>query len=134
MVIEDDAEVAALLAGFAEEHGYATILIPRAQDALDYLRQDHPDGILLDLMLSGMSRLQFLDTLSRQGLGIPVVVVSGVGEEEAAAVTLRLGALDFIAKPFTFEHLRLPLGALELTSVKQRLQEIDLIRDLAFQH
>jgi DNA-binding response OmpR family regulator len=67
------------------------VVLPTAEEALACLSQDRPDAILLDLMLPGMSGIAFLDTLSRQGLGIPVVVVSGVGEEEAAAVTLRLG-------------------------------------------
>lgn len=131
MIVEDDAEVAGLLADFAEEQGYATIVIPNAEEALAYLTQDQPDAILLDLTLPGMSGLQFLETLMRQDQRIPVVVVSGAAEPEAASC-LSLGALDFIRKPLSFQQFRLTLDMLELTTVKQRLHDIDLALDLAF--
>ncbi len=133
MIVEDDAEVAATLADLTEEQGYATFIIPSAEEALAYLTQDQPDAILLDLTLPGMSGLRFLETLSRRGLRIPVVVVSGAGEPEAASC-LTLGALDFLRKPLSLEQFRLTLNALELTSVQQRLHNIDLVLDLAFQN
>lgn len=132
MIVEDDPEVAAVLADFTEEQGYATFIIPSAEEALAYLTQDQPDAILLDLLLPGMSGLRFLETMSRQELRIPIVVVSGAAEPEAAS-SLTLGALDFLRKPLNFEQFRLTLNMLELTSVKQRLHNIDLALDLAFQ-
>lgn len=131
MIVEDDAEVAGILADFTEEQGYATFIIPSAEEALAYLAQDQPDAILLDLTLPGMSGLQFLQTLARQDLRIPVVVVSGAAEAEATSC-LSLGALDFIRKPLNFEQFRLTLDVLELTSVKHRLHDIDLALTLAF--
>ncbi len=80
MIVEDDPSVAAVLADFTEEHDCATFIIPSAEEALAYLTQDHPDAILLDLTLPGMSGLQLLDTLARQQLRIPVVVVPGLLE------------------------------------------------------
>jgi len=77
-----------------------------------------------------MSGVHFLDTLARQQLRIPVVVVSGAGEGEAATC-LRLGALDFLRKPLNLEQLRLILNMLELASVKRRLHDIDRVRGLA---
>ena len=131
MIVEDEWEVGGLLADFAEEQGYATIIVPSAEEALAYLTQDQPDAILLDLTLPRMSGLQFLETLVRQELRIPVVVVSGAAEPEAASC-LSLGALDFIRKPLSFEQFRLTLDMLELTTVKHRLHDIDLALDLAF--
>jgi CheY-like chemotaxis protein len=130
IVVEDDPDVAEVLADLIEEQGYAAIVVRRAEDALAYLQQDQPDAILLDVALPGMSGLAFLDRLAHQERHIPVIVVSGV-EEETGAVSLRAGALDFIPKPVDFEHFRRVLGALELASMKHRLQHIHLVRALA---
>ncbi|PYM82664.1 MAG: hypothetical protein DME09_13490 [Candidatus Rokuibacteriota bacterium] len=130
MIVDDDPALAGGLADLAEAHDSATCILPSAEEALTYLAQDEPDAILLDLGLPGMSGLHFLDTLARQQLRVPVVVVSGAGEGEAATC-LRLGALDFLRKPLDLEQLRLTLKMLELTSVTRRLHDIDRARDLA---
>jgi CheY-like chemotaxis protein len=130
MIVEDDPTLAGGLADLTEAHDSATCILPSAEEALTYLAQDQPDAILLDLVLPGMSGLHFLDTLARQQLRIPVVVVSGAGEGEAATC-LRLGALDFLRKPLNIEQLRLTLNMLELASVKRRLHDIDRARGLA---
>ena len=130
MIVEDDPALAGGLADLTEAQAGATCILPSAEEALTYLAQDQPDAILLDLGLPGMSGLHFLDTLERQQLRIPVVVVSGAGEGEAVTC-LRLGALDFLRKPLNLEQLRLTLDMLELASVKRRLHDIDRARDLA---
>src|SRR5438105_1061171 len=130
MIVDDDPALAGGLADLAEAHDSATCILPSAEEALTYLAQDEPDAILLDLGLPGMSGLHFLDTLARQQLRVPVVVVSGAGEGEAATC-LRLGALDFLRKPVDLEQLRLTLRMLELASVTRRLHGIDRARDLA---
>ncbi len=132
MIVEDDPEVATVLADFAEEHDCATIVIPSAEEALAYLSQDHPDAILLDLTLPGMSGLQFLDTLAQQRHRIPVVVVTGAAEADAMAA-LKRGALDFVRKPLNLEQFHLTLDMLELTSINRRLERVDLALSGAFQ-
>ena len=129
MIVEDDPSLAGGLADLTEAHDGATCILPSAEEALTYLAQDQPDAILLDLGLPGMSGVHFLDTLARQQLRIPVVVVSGAGEGEAATC-LRLGALDFLRKPLNLEQLRLILNMLDLASVKRRLHDIDRARGL----
>jgi CheY-like chemotaxis protein len=132
MIIEDEPEVARILADFAEEHDCATIIIPSAEEALAYLNQDEPDAILLDLVLPGMSGLRFLEALARQQHRIPVVVVTGAAEADAIA-SLDLGALDFVRKPLNFEQFNLALDMLELTSINRRLERVDRMLEGALQ-
>lgn len=125
LIIEDDPSVAGLLADYVEAQGHAPIIIGNGEEALAYLRQDRPDAILLDLALPGMSGLEFLEALRTQGLRLPVLVVSGRSEAEAARC-LELGALDFVQKPLDWEHLRATLSALEFRSLEERLADVEL--------
>jgi len=131
MVVEDDRDVAGMLADYAEELGYAAVIMPNAEEALAYLAQDQPDAILLNLSLPGMSGLQFLQTLTQQGLRLPVVAISAASEPEAIS-SLKAGVLHFLRKPPDMEQLRLTLEMLELTSTKARLDTIEQAFRLAF--
>lgn len=125
LVIEDDRSVADILADYVEAQGHRPIIVPSAEEGLAYLSQDRPDAVLLDLTLPGMSGIEFLETLTRQGIRLPILVVSGRSEQDAARC-LELGALDFVQKPLDRDQLRATLGALELRSLEQRLAEIEL--------
>jgi len=131
MVIENDRDAAGMLADYAEELGYAAVIMPNAEEALAYLAQDQPDAILLNLSLPGMSGLQFLQTLTQQGLRLPVVAISAASEPEAIS-SLKAGVLHFLRKPPDMEQLRLTLEMLELTSTKARLDTIEQAFRLAF--
>lgn len=131
MVVEDDRDVAGMLANYAEELGYAAVIMPNAEEALAYLAQDQPDAILLNLSLPGMSGLQFLQRLTQQGLRLPVVAISAASEPEAIS-SLKAGVLHFLRKPPDMEQLRLTLEMLELTSTKARLDTIEQAFRLAF--
>jgi CheY-like chemotaxis protein len=129
MIVEDEPEVAAVLADFCEEHDGATVVVPSAEAALAYLAQDQPDAILLDLGLPGMSGLQFLEVSARRQQRIPVVVVTGAAEADVVA-SMNLGALDFVRKPVDLQHFRLALDMVELTSINRRLERVGLASEL----
>src|SRR5437660_408386 len=97
--IVKDREVASVLADYVEREGHAALIIARAEDALAYLSHDRPDAILLDLRLPGMGGVEFLETLARREIRIPVVVMCGTASEADAARCLQLGALDVAAQP-----------------------------------
>ncbi len=125
MIVEDDPEMASLLADYVEAQGHRPIVIPTAEEGLAYLSQDRPDAVLLDLTLPGMSGIEFLESLARRGTRLPVLVVSGTSEEGAARC-LELGALDFVQKPLDQGLLRATLAALELRGLEERLSDVDL--------
>jgi two-component system alkaline phosphatase synthesis response regulator PhoP len=75
------------------------------EQALAAGRERRADLILLDLMLPGMSGLEVLRTLRREGVDTPVIVLSAKGEEVDRVVGLKVGADDYVPKPFSRPEL-----------------------------
>ncbi len=105
LVVEDDRTLRQALAFNLNREGYEAISAPDGETALDAARHQRPDLILLDVMLPGMSGIELLRALRRDGLQIPVVVLSAKGDEIDRVVGLNLGADDYVAKPFSRPEL-----------------------------
>jgi DNA-binding response OmpR family regulator len=113
LIVEDDRSVGSVLQDFLLELGHESELVLSAEGALDRLHQNRPDLILLDFRLPGMNGLDFLQQQQVKDSRIPVIVVSGIASEVQVDACLRLGAIEFVAKPIAFEHLQRILLTLE---------------------
>lgn len=76
------------------------------QDFLDSLDHLEPGCILLDIRMPGISGVEVMEELDRRRIEWPVVVMTGHGEVSLAVQTMKLGAIDFLEKPFDEESLR----------------------------
>ena len=104
LLVDDDEEFAHGLANFLEKFNVTTVLAHRLTTAEERLRTSDFDVILLDIMLPGGNGLEFLSTI-REICGIPVIVLSALGEEDERVKGLELGADDYVAKPFGAREL-----------------------------
>jgi two-component system phosphate regulon response regulator PhoB len=102
-IVEDEAALVEVLQYNLERAGLATDVYARGDTALEGLRANPPDAILLDLMLPGLDGLELARTLKRneQTSRIPIIVLTARGEEVDRIVGLELGADDYITKPFS---------------------------------
>jgi CheY-like chemotaxis protein len=105
LIVEDEPLLADLLGEFVRRLGHQTVLTGDAEGALTVVRRDPPDAILLDVMLPGMSGLDFLRLPAIQNSGVPIVVISGAVNEAQAREAMALGAVDFFAKPLALKRL-----------------------------
>lgn len=105
LIVEDERDLGDAFQEFIGQIGHEPTLTRSAEDALAHVVTDPPDLVLLDLYLPGMSGLDLLKDSRFQAAGVPVVVVSGVATETQAVESLRLGALDFLAKPVSLDRL-----------------------------
>ena len=112
LIVEDEEAVREVFRDFVVALGHQPVAVGTAELALEELRCDRPDAILLDLRLPGMSGLAFLDHPVARASGAPVVVVSGMATENEARTCLRLGALDYIQKPLSLDRLSAILESL----------------------
>ena len=93
------ADIDLTLKYFSESAAHFTFeVVPSAARALGCLEKAHFDLVLADLRMPGMNALEFLRETKHRGMQIPVIIVTGRGDEAAAAAALRLGAYDYIVK------------------------------------
>src|SRR4030095_13583517 len=113
LVIDDDQAVCDVFGEFLQEIGHEPVITHNAETALDALRAEKPDAVLLDVCLPGMSGLDFLKHATVRDLRVPILVVSGRATESQAQECLRAGAFDFIGKPVALRRLQEALACFE---------------------
>jgi DNA-binding NtrC family response regulator len=102
LIVDDDEAVRDVLYDlFSDEH--LCHAAATAEQALAYLGEQTYDAVLTDISMPGLSGLELLGHLRREQPNTPVIVVSGIGDREHAEGLTRLGAFDFILKPFALE-------------------------------
>ncbi len=104
LIIEDDAGIASLMRLELTHEGYAVTTAASGTEGLELFTQQHPDLILLDIMLPGLSGLEVLRRI-RKTAAIPVILVTARSETADTVAGLDAGADDYITKPFEIEEL-----------------------------
>jgi PAS domain S-box-containing protein len=104
-LIEDDDDVAVLMRKCLERAGHRVTRCRTAADALIVLGQTTFDLALLDQQLPDMEGVELLGVLARENVTIPILMVTGYGNEDLAARVLRAGALDYVVKDHSCSFL-----------------------------
>lgn len=124
-IVEDQSELAELLAQELVQNGFETTISERGDTALQHLRATPPDLLILDWMLPGLSGLEVLRQF-RGFSSVPVLMVSAMASEMDRVLGLELGADDYMAKPFSMPELIAKVRALlRRTQLWQLSQEQD---------
>ncbi|MDT5295022.1 MAG: two-component system, NtrC family, response regulator PilR [Acidobacteriota bacterium] len=102
LIVDDDDAVRDVLYDlFSEEH--LCHAADTAEQALTYLRDQSYDAVLTDISMPGLSGLELLGHLRQQQPDSPVIVITGINDQTHAEGLTRLGAFDYILKPFSIE-------------------------------
>jgi phosphate regulon transcriptional regulator PhoB len=107
LIVEDEADIADLVKYHLEREGLAARTVGDGKQALDLIVRDHPDLIILDLMLPGMDGLEMCRRLRGQSATqrIPIIMLTARAEEVDRIVGLEMGADDYVPKPFSPREL-----------------------------
>jgi len=127
LVVDDDDSTRAYLSALLSHRSYAVETVASAEEAQARLAAtEAPDLVLLDLVMPGTGGLELLARLKRDHPQIPVVILSAVGQIKTVVEAIRLGAANYLTKPFQEPELELAIvNALE----KQRLRdEVRILR------
>jgi len=109
LIVDDERDICTLIAGILEDEGHTARRAHNSTEATEAVRQRRPALVILDVWLQGseLDGLQLLDIIRREEPPIPVVMISGHGTVDTAVAAIKLGAYDFIEKPFKADRLLL---------------------------
>jgi DNA-binding response OmpR family regulator len=121
LVIEDKPEMIQILTDYVlGPQGYVTLTALDGEKGLRMALSEEPDLVILDLRMPKMSGLRVLQTLRELQCLVPVIVITAYGSEEVVVRALRLGADDYIAKPFELDEM---INAIERVLSKSRQEK-----------
>ena len=114
LIVEDDADIAALIAHFLEKTGFGSEIVSDGGRALARAKESPPDLVILDLMLPGLNGLEVCRALraDEKTALVPIIMLTARGEESERIVGLDVGADDYIVKPFSPNELMARVRAL----------------------
>jgi two-component system, NtrC family, nitrogen regulation response regulator NtrX len=129
LIVDDEADICGLVAGILDDEGYEAREAVDSDAAFAAVAARRPGLILLDIWLQGsrMDGMQMLEQLKRDHPGVPVVIMSGHGTIETAVQAIKLGAYDFIEKPFKADRMILVIKrAIEAARLRRENEELRL--------
>ncbi|ALG71549.1 ATPase AAA [Azospirillum thiophilum] len=129
LIVDDEADIRMLIAGILNDEGIKTREAADADQAFAQVAARRPSLVVLDIWLQGsrLDGLQILEQLMRDHGNLPVIMISGHGNIETAVQAIKVGAYDFIEKPFKADRLLLMVDrAIESARLKRENQELKL--------
>ncbi|PWC32371.1 sigma-54 dependent transcriptional regulator [Azospirillum sp. TSO35-2] len=129
LIVDDEADIRMLIAGILNDEGIKTREAADADQAFAQVAARRPSLVVLDIWLQGsrLDGLQILEQLMRDHGNLPVIMISGHGNIETAVQAIKVGAYDFIEKPFKADRLLLMVErAIEAARLKRENQELKL--------
>ena len=109
LVVDDEADIRGLIADILRDEGYSCREAANSSEALGALADRLPSLMVLDIWLQGseMDGLQILEAMKQHHWALPVIMISGHADIETAVSAIKIGAYDFIEKPFKADRLLL---------------------------
>jgi two-component system nitrogen regulation response regulator NtrX len=142
LVVDDEEDIRLLIAGILEDEGYETRQAASTEVAIEEISARRPNLVVLDIWLEGskIDGIELLHIIRREHPEVPVVMISGHGSIETAVQAIKIGAYDYIEKPFKMDRLILIINrAIETTRLRRENRELrmragpeaDLVGDAA---
>src|SRR5688500_3060999 len=128
MVVDDDLAMCSFLRTFLGARGYNALTVTSADEAVRRFHAERPAAVLLDVVMPGsMDGLAALAAFKKIDKDVPIIVISGQGRTNTVVQAMKLGATDFVCKPFEDAELEMLLGS----ALKQRQlsQEVATLRE-----
>src|SRR6201984_810111 len=127
LVVEDEVKMRRLIELELAAQGFRAQTVADAETALKLVNANQFDLIVTDLKLPGMSGIEFLQTVKRANAAIPIIIMTAFGTVESAVEAMKIGASDYVLKPFSLAELvlviRKELASHQLREENRNLRE-----------
>src|SRR5262249_11088054 len=100
LVVDDEENIRHTLRGVLADEGYDVVEAPDGRRALELMRRVAPRLAIVDVWMPEVDGIELVERMRTQAPGVPIIVISGHGTIETAVHVIRLGAFDFLEKPF----------------------------------
>ncbi|MBE1293155.1 MAG: response regulator [Rhodobacteraceae bacterium] len=104
-IVDDEQDMRQSISQWLALSGYDTETFPSAEDALKALGAEYPGIVISDIKMPGMDGMQFLKKLMGADSSLPVIMITGHGDVPMAVEAMRVGAFDFLEKPFNPDRM-----------------------------
>jgi two-component system, NtrC family, response regulator HydG len=122
LAVDDDREMVNMIGDVLRGAGYRALSANSGAEALALVEQEQPDLLISDLKMAGMSGHRLQGELKRIAPNLPVIIITAFGSIQTAVESMKLGAFDYITKPFSNEELKL--------AVARALDDLQLRREV----
>ena len=129
LIVDDEADIRMLIGGILHDEGFATRDAGESDGAMEAMATRRPSLVILDIWLhnSRLDGIELLRAIKYEHPSVPVVMISGHGTIETAVTAIKLGAYDFIEKPFKADRLIMVVQrAIEATRLREENAELRL--------
>jgi two-component system nitrogen regulation response regulator GlnG len=127
LIVDDDPSVRELLTEVMGYEGFTLATATDGQAALEAVKAQVPDLVLLDLQMPNMGGADVLDRLKQTTPELPVVIITAFGEIQGAVDAIKAGAYDYLTKPFNHEDvIRVVYKALSESALKRKLKNLSI--------
>jgi two-component system nitrogen regulation response regulator GlnG len=125
LVADDEAEIRSVLGAVLQSKGYEVVTADDGAAALQQVQREHPAVILMDLSMPRMGGMDALPEIKRLDPEVPVIICTAHADLATAVQAMKLGAYDYVTKPFDLDLLALTLErALERNQLRSRIDEL----------
>jgi DNA-binding NtrC family response regulator len=125
LVVDDEYLIRWTLQQNLEKEGYEVFLAETGEEALEKVREEAPDLVLLDIKLPGMDGYQVLEKALKMDEGVIPIMITAFDEVDKVVRAMRLGAFDYITKPFDFSRVYLSIQkALGASQLKREVRHL----------
>ena len=105
LVVDDEEKIRDTLRGVLTDEGYEVLEATNGRRALELLTQTQPRLAIVDIWMPEVDGIELVERMRTEAPGVPIIVISGHGTIETAVRVIRLGAFDFLEKPFPLDAL-----------------------------
>lgn len=121
LIIEDDIDTAGLIGDSLKDVFHHVEVLADGYSALEKIRNTEFNLVITDVMLPGKSGFTILDEIAQAGIKTPVLMMSGLGDQESRSKGLTKGAEDYLLKPFSIAELRIRVHKILNRSMEDEL-------------
>ncbi len=133
LVVDDEQDIVKVLSKILELAGYEVISAYNGTEAVQYVKENNPDLVLLDYMMPDITGLEVLQQIKAFSEEVYVIMVTGRGSEEVAASVMKAGASDYVIKPFVKDQiltvvkdtLRIRTAEIKAKHLQEEVQELN---------